>query len=88
LDLTTAKQRSGWRKLFHDNGSISASMSPLGKLNDPCRCSKKVVDDVDAAISLIGTIMKRPMTMYLFAIDGEAEEEKILPYMKHGMEKT
>jgi hypothetical protein len=32
--------------------------------------------------------MKRPMTMYLFAIDGEAKEEKILPYMKHGMEKT
>ena len=32
LDLTTAKRRSGWRKLFHDDDTIPASMTPSGNL--------------------------------------------------------
>ena len=32
LDLTTTKQRSGRRKLFHDDGTIPASMTPSGNL--------------------------------------------------------
>ena len=32
LDLTTAKRRSGRRKLFHNDGTIPASMTPSGNL--------------------------------------------------------
>jgi hypothetical protein len=43
LDLTTTKRISGWRKLFHDDDTISTLMSPFGNLILHVAVSRKLL---------------------------------------------
>jgi hypothetical protein len=75
LDLTTAKQR----EVSRENYPMTTAPFPLSvairKPNSPCRRPKKVVDDVDAAVtSFIEVVMERPKPPYHIVVAGEEEK--------------
>jgi hypothetical protein len=75
------------RKLFHDDDTIPASVSPFGNLI-LCRHPKKVADVINAAAtSFFKIAMERPKPIYLIAIAKEEMRKQIFHNAKCGMEK-
>jgi hypothetical protein len=79
LDITTKKWRSRRRILFHDDGTIPASVLSSGNLILHVVTPRKLLTLIDATTtSFIEAAMERPKPPYLIIIAAEKEETNLL----------